>query len=115
MTKSIESKMGKQRDCNRSIATLLGGGTQRICSSLIIICVVFLPSNAFQTTQKKKQSTHTHQMIGVFGGGGGSCEPQLPSDVKDAISKCRGAVQNGLEDRISRMVSEHIISYVVMY
>jgi len=100
--------MGKQRDCNRSIATLLGGGKQRICSLLIIVFVVFLlPSNAFQTTQKK-QSTQTHQMIGVFGGGGSS-EPQLPSDVKDAISKCRGAVQKGLEDRISRMVSEHII------
>jgi len=101
--------MGKQRDCNRSIATLLGGGTQRICSLLIIVFVVFLiPSNAFQTTQMKQSTHHTHQMIGVFGGGGSS-EPQLPSDVKDAISKCRGAVQKGLEDRISRMVSEHII------
>ena len=68
---------------------------------------MFLPSNAFQTTQKKKQSTHTHQMIGNVFAGGGSSEPQLPSDVKDAISKCRGAVQKGLEDRISRMVSEH--------
>ena len=61
-----------------------------------------------ETTQKK-QSTQTHQMIGNVFGGGGSSEPQLPSDVKDAISKCRGAVQKGLEDRISRMVSEHII------
>ena len=102
--------MGKQRDCNRSMVTLLGGGTQRICRLLIITFVMFLPSSAaFQTTQKK-QSTQTHQMIGnVFGGGGGSSEPQLPSDVKDAISKCRGAVQKGLEDRISRMVSEHIM------
>ena len=100
--------MGKQRDCNRSMVTLPGGGTQRMCCLLMIVFVVFLPSNAFQTTQKK-QSTQTHQMIGnVFGGGGGSSEPQLPSDVKDAISKCRGAVQKGLEDRISRMVSEHM-------
>ena len=72
-----------------------------------MICMVF-PSNAFQITQKK-QLTQTHQMIGSVFGGGGSSEPQLPSDVKDAISKCRGAVQKGLEDRISRMVSEHII------
>lgn len=43
-------------------------------------------------------------MIGnVFGGGNDSKDPQLPKDVKDAISKCRGAVQKGLEDRISRM------------
>ena len=43
-------------------------------------------------------------MIGKVFGGGDSNEPQLPKDVKDAISKCRGAVQKGLEDRISRMV-----------
>lgn len=45
-------------------------------------------------------------MIGnIFGGGGGGDgkDPQLPKDVKDAISKCRGAVQKGLEDKISRM------------
>eukprot|EP00804_Cyclotella_cryptica_P022614 CCRYP_009479-RA/>CCRYP_009479-RA protein AED:0.05 eAED:0.05 QI:162/1/0.5/1/1/1/2/0/367 len=41
-------------------------------------------------------------MINVFGGGELK-EPQLPKDVKDAISKCRGAVQKGLENRISRM------------
>jgi len=43
-------------------------------------------------------------MIGsVFGGGGDSKDPQLPKDIKDAISKCRGAVQKGLENKISRM------------
>lgn len=43
-------------------------------------------------------------MIGnIFGGGNDGNDPQLPKDVKDAISKCRGAVQKGLEDRISRM------------
>ncbi|EJK53736.1 hypothetical protein THAOC_26762 [Thalassiosira oceanica] len=34
---------------------------------------------------------------------GEKAEPQLPKDVKDAISKCRGAVQKALEDRLSRM------------
>jgi hypothetical protein len=29
--------------------------------------------------------------------------PQLPKDVKDAVSKCRDGVQKGLEGRISRM------------
>ena len=28
--------------------------------------------------------------------------PQLPNDVKDAVSKCRAAVQKGLENRLSR-------------
>ena len=45
-------------------------------------------------------------MINVFGQGKKATEtkqPELPKDVKDAISKCRGAVQKGLEDRISRM------------
>ncbi|KAL9184611.1 hypothetical protein ACHAXT_012581 [Thalassiosira profunda] len=42
-------------------------------------------------------------MIGNVFGGSDSKEPQLPKDVKDAISKCRGAVQKGLEGRISRM------------
>ena len=49
-------------------------------------------------------------MIGkVFGGGGSGDkkDEQLPKDIKDAISKCREAVQKGLEDRISRMVSLH--------
>ena len=30
--------------------------------------------------------------------------PQLPRDVKEAVSKCREAVQKGLENRLSRMV-----------
>ncbi|KAL3794179.1 hypothetical protein HJC23_012886 [Cyclotella cryptica] len=46
-------------------------------------------------------------MINVFGGGELK-EPQLPKDVKDAILKRCGVVQKGLEDRISRMVSELI-------
>ena len=44
-------------------------------------------------------------MIGNIFTGSTEKDPQLPKDVKDAISKCRGAVQKGLEDRISRMVS----------
>lgn len=29
--------------------------------------------------------------------------PSLPKDVKEAVSKCRGAVQQGLQNRLSRM------------
>jgi hypothetical protein len=32
--------------------------------------------------------------------------PQLPKDVKDAVSKCRAAVQKGLENKMSRMEIE---------
>lgn len=31
-------------------------------------------------------------------------KPQLPKDVKEAVSKCRQAVQKGLENKLSRMV-----------
>lgn len=34
---------------------------------------------------------------------GGKTEPSLPKDVKEAVSKCRAAVQKGLENRLSRM------------
>ena len=30
--------------------------------------------------------------------------PQLPKDVKEAVSKCRESVQKGLENKLSRMV-----------
>ena len=32
--------------------------------------------------------------------------PQLPRDVKEAVSKCREAVQKGLEKKLSRMVGQ---------
>lgn len=54
-------------------------------------------------------------MIGKVFGGGDSNEPQLPKDVKDAISKCRGAVQKGLEDRISRMVCGMCTTYIIKW
>jgi hypothetical protein len=41
--------------------------------------------------------------IGKVFGGDKTTEEQLPKDVKDAISKCRGAVQKALENRLSRM------------
>mmetsp|Transcript_13520 Transcript_13520/g.19947 ORF Transcript_13520/g.19947 Transcript_13520/m.19947 type:complete len:352 (+) Transcript_13520:246-1301(+) len=36
-------------------------------------------------------------------GGGGKKEPELPRDVKEAVSKCRAAVQEALQNRMSRM------------
>lgn len=39
----------------------------------------------------------------IFRGDGGKKEITLPRDVKEAVSKCRSSVQNGLQQRISRM------------
>lgn len=49
--------------------------------------------------------------FGNLGGGGGSGKQKqqavtLPRDVKDAVSKCREAIQAGLTNRISRMYVE---------
>lgn len=67
-----------------------------------------IPAHAFTTPTSispiPSTATRRHMIGNVFGGGGGDVkDPQLPKDVKDAISKCRGAVQKGLEDQISRM------------
>ena len=70
------------------------------------------PAHAFQipvvaTTPITATASSRLSMINVFGQGKKATtetkQPELPKDVKDAISKCRGAVQKGLEDRISRM------------
>jgi len=48
-------------------------------------------------------------MIGSFGLGDRNSkksQPTLPKDVKDAVSTCRGAVQNALANKMSRMVIE---------
>ncbi len=37
--------------------------------------------------------------------------PQLPKDVKEAVSKCRQAVQKGLENKMSRMVRPLLSKY----
>ena len=94
----------------------------RICCILLIIAAAaLLPAYAFLTSSSLQSSLfHNHngdggklQMIGKVFGGGDSNEPQLPKDVKDAISKCRGAVQKGLEDRISRMVCGMCKTYII--
>ena len=53
---------------------------------------------------RARTSSSSRLFIGnVFGVGDQTKEEQLPKDVKDAISKCRGAVQKALESRLSRM------------
>lgn len=65
------------------------------------LLLVVMPASCFQLPAAATTSTRL-SMINVFGKAD-TKEPQLPKDVKDAISKCRGAVQKGLEDRLSRM------------
>jgi hypothetical protein len=65
-----------------------------------------LPAHAFHSPTSAAAARTTSftrlSMINVFGKAE-TKDPQLPKDVKDAISKCRGAVQKALEDRLSRM------------
>jgi hypothetical protein len=85
-----------------------------------LLTIAAVPSHALMTPTAMSISTSISvaslpsssstqlRMIGkVFGGGGSGDkkDEQLPKDIKDAISKCREAVQQGLEDRLSRMVS----------
>jgi hypothetical protein len=59
-------------------------------------------ATAFQQLLHPTTITSSRLSIGnVFGDQ--TKEEQLPKDVKDAISKCRGAVQRALENRLSRM------------
>ena len=75
-------------------------------------CTTFLlaaaspSSHAFWTPASTSSPSSIRLRLNVFGGIGGEKDKQqqLPKDIKDAISKCRAAVQNALGDRISRMV-----------
>lgn len=91
----------------REASLSTGSGQRWPCILLLLIVAAIVPSTAFLPMKNKNLLVPSSklQMIGkVFGGGDASKEPQLPKDVKDAISKCRGAVQSALGDRISRMV-----------
>jgi len=72
------------------------------------LCIGMAAVSAFQqssfTLQTTSRASSSRLSIGkVFGGDNTTKEQQLPKDVKDAISKCRGAVQTALENRLSRM------------
>mmetsp|Transcript_20335 Transcript_20335/g.44184 ORF Transcript_20335/g.44184 Transcript_20335/m.44184 type:complete len:382 (-) Transcript_20335:102-1247(-) len=94
------------RERKRPNSGPLMGRRKGLRITLLVAAALSIPSHAFLTPTPTTPTTPSTrlQMIGnIFGGGSESKEPQLPKDVKDAISKCRGAVQKGLEDRISRM------------
>ena len=63
------------------------------------------PSGALlaPTPTSPRPATRRGMIGGVFGGGQDNKE-DLPKDIRDAISKCRGAVQAALQDKISYMV-----------
>ena len=56
-------------------------------------------------TRPKASTTHAPSTtsLGMIFDGGKNSDPTLPKDVKDAISRCRAAVQTALEQRLSRM------------
>jgi hypothetical protein len=75
------------------------------CTTLLLTLVP--PSHAFWTPTSTSSSP-SQPRLHVFGGIGEKDKQQLPKDIKDAISKCRSAVQKALEGRISRMVRMHV-------
>ncbi|KAL7536108.1 hypothetical protein ACHAXR_010183 [Thalassiosira sp. AJA248-18] len=96
---------GEVRERKRPRSTHSPCRRRWIRTALLATVVVAIPSHAF-LTPTKSSSTSTSipstrvQMIGnIFGSGSDEKDSELPKDVKDAISKCRGAVQKGLEDR----------------
>ena len=113
--------VAKQLEVSKRKRPVSGTGMRGwLWGTLLIVAVAAVPSHALMTPTAVSISTPISvasvssssstqlRMIGkVFGGGGtgDKKDEQLPNDSKDAISKCREAVQKGLEDRISRMVS----------
>ncbi|KAL3770470.1 hypothetical protein ACHAW5_006649 [Stephanodiscus triporus] len=72
------------------------------CTTLLLTLAP--PSHAFWTPAASSTSSSSPNQLHVFGGFGENDNKQrLPTDIKDAISKCRSAVQRALEGRISRM------------
>lgn len=87
---------------------------------LVLLLLVSDPAYAFNIPAATKTTPITTSsrlsMINVFGQGKAETkQSELPKDVKDAISKCRGAVQKGLENRISRMDVEMPVGALFQY
>lgn len=74
-----------------------------IAYSLSLLCVWAVSVSSFQVTStlKTSRSSTALNISNLFNKD--SSTPQLPRDVKEAVSKCRAAVQSGLENRLSRM------------
>lgn len=67
-----------------------------------------ITSTTRSITSSRARATPLYMIKNIFGGDGitsttDSKLPQLPRDVKEAVSKCREATQAALSDRISRM------------
>ncbi|KAL7441971.1 hypothetical protein ACHAXM_008140 [Skeletonema potamos] len=84
--------------------------TRKLLLLPVCICMaasMFVAVSAFQQSsfilQTLPPTSSSRLSIGKVFGGDKTSEEQLPKDVKDAISKCRGAVQKALENRLSRM------------
>ena len=81
-------------------------------SCIAILCIFLLPAFQVATPFIVRPSLSRREvpipafslsMISNLMNIGGKAEPSLPKDVKEAVLKCRTAVQKGLEDRLSRM------------
>ena len=64
---------------------------------LVLLMGLVLADSACAFQMRRASRHRPSTTLHVLPFGESKAEPQLPKDVKDAISKCRGAVQKGLE------------------
>jgi len=70
----------------------------------LVILLLIASSTAFHMSTIQSSNYPSRLFISnIFKNNDSTSSPQLPKDVKDAVSKCREAVQKGLEGRLSRM------------
>jgi Domain of unknown function (DUF1995) len=62
-----------------------------------------LESLSSRSTNRRGAMWRRNMISNLFGSGDGGKLPQLPRDVKEAVSRCREATQAALKDRISRI------------
>lgn len=102
---SINRKQQRTSISGRMITMMM------VCSYFLLASLLLKQANAFtlQTSPPVKRevlqtsSSSSLKMISFGGISGGTDGPELPRDVKEAVTKCRAAVQEALQKRLSRM------------
>lgn len=85
-----------------------------ICLSKIAVSAAFLSQRPVKVLSNHRNACGRHPIYGkvfmildIFNSSSDTKKfPQLPRDVKEAVSKCREATQSALRDRVSRMEIE---------
>ena len=98
-----------------SLAVAFNIGRTSLSNSNNINSVIIRKNEAFHSataaTTRRLRRTPKLYISNLFRGDTDKT-PQLPKDVKEAVSKCREAVQKGLENKLSRMVRWSFVFYL---